>query len=98
MYQLNDEKDVNKIDTTAAYTKGQLQVVNDEEAPNLKVIRGKPNTYIAQRLVDKKKMNNKIYYRVRWKGYPPDQDTWETRKALIEDVPLLVKEYELKNK
>jgi hypothetical protein len=99
MYQLNDEKDVNKIDTTAAYTKGQLQVVNEnEEAPNPKVIRGKPTTYIVQRLVDKKKMKNKIYYRVRWKGYSPDQDTWETRKALIEDVPLLVKEYELKNK
>jgi hypothetical protein len=98
MYQLNDEKDVNKIDTTAAYTKGQLQVVNDdEEAPDPKVIRGKPSTYIVQKLVDKKKENNKVYYKVRWKGYP-GQDTWEPRKTLIEDVPLLVKEYELKNK
>jgi len=99
MYQLNDENDVNKTDTSVAYTKAQLQVVtDDEEAPHPKVIRGNPDTYVVQRLVDKKKQNNKIYYKVRWKGYPPNQDTWEPRKHLIKDVPVLVKAYELKNK
>lgn len=99
MYLLNDEKDINKVDRRAAYTKKQLQVVpQNEEAPPPDVIRGKPTTYIVQKLVEKKKMGNRIYYKVRWKGYPPEQDTWELRSKLVEDVPLLVKEYDNLNK
>jgi hypothetical protein len=33
-------------------------------------------------------------YLVRWRGYPPDQDTWESRVRLLEDVPDLVESYE----
>ncbi len=101
LYQLNDEKDINKIDQSAAYTKGQLQVVpKEEQAPDPSVIRGNPTTFIAEKLVDKKKLNGKEYYKVRWKGFPPEQDTWEPRKNLLEDLPLLVKDFDnkLKNK
>lgn len=99
LYQLNDEKDINKIDYSAAYSKPQLQVVpEDEEAPHPNVIRGKPTTYIAQKIVGKKKEKGRILYRVRWKGYPPEQDTWQLRTELLEDVPLLVHEYENSNK
>jgi len=81
LYQLNDEKDYNKIDQSAAYTKGQLQVVSkDEEAPDPSVIRGNPTTFIAEKLVDRKKLNGKVYYKVKWKGFPSEQDTWEPRK------------------
>ncbi|KAE8957002.1 hypothetical protein PR001_g31532 [Phytophthora rubi] len=34
------------------------------------------------------------YYRVRWLGFPPAEDTWEPRKRLEEDIPDIVKEYE----
>ncbi|GMF59242.1 unnamed protein product [Phytophthora fragariaefolia] len=32
--------------------------------------------------------------RVRWLGYPPDEDTWEPRSVLLRDVPDVVFEYE----
>ncbi|KAE8914158.1 hypothetical protein PF010_g23659 [Phytophthora fragariae] len=35
-----------------------------------------------------------MYYRVRWLGFPPAEDTWDPRTRLVEDVPDIVKEYE----
>ncbi|KAE8877927.1 hypothetical protein PF001_g21672 [Phytophthora fragariae] len=34
------------------------------------------------------------YYRVRWLGFPPAEETWEPRTCLVEDIPDIVKEYE----
>jgi hypothetical protein len=95
IYLLNDIKNINKIDNSVGYTKEQLQVIpKDEEAPNPKVIRGKQTTYVIKKILDKKKVKGKIYYKIRWKGYSEDQDTWEPRTSLIEDVPILVEEFE----
>jgi hypothetical protein len=95
MYLLNDTKNIHKIDKRAAYTKNQLHVVSEnEEAPLPKVIRGNPKTYVISKILDKRKRKNKIEYKIRWKGYGPEDDTWEPRKKLIEDVPLLVDEFE----
>ncbi|KAE8971040.1 hypothetical protein PF010_g28085 [Phytophthora fragariae] len=33
-------------------------------------------------------------YRVRWLGFPADDDTWEPRSTLLRDVPDVVREYE----
>ncbi|KAE9332822.1 hypothetical protein PR003_g14329 [Phytophthora rubi] len=33
-------------------------------------------------------------YRVRWLGFPSDDDTWEPRSTLLRDVPDVVREYE----
>ncbi|KAE9171307.1 hypothetical protein PF002_g29856 [Phytophthora fragariae] len=35
-----------------------------------------------------------MYYRVRWLGFPPAENTWEPRTRLVEDIPDIVKEYE----
>lgn len=97
MYMLNDEKNPDRMDSSATYTKKQLQVVSeDEEAPDPIVIRGKPTTYVVQKIVGRKKEKNRIYLKVRWKGFPPDQDTWQLRSELIKSVPQLVKDFENK--
>ena len=96
MYLLDGKVGKREV-TPIAYTKNQLQVVPaDEKPPNPKVIRGKPNTYIVEKIVDKKKEGNRIYYKVRWLGYSAKDDTYELRSELIKDVPDLIKEYEKK--
>ncbi|GMF33320.1 unnamed protein product [Phytophthora lilii] len=34
------------------------------------------------------------FYRVRWLGHSPTEDTWEPRRRLLEDVPDVVNDYE----
>jgi len=66
LYLLNDTNNIDKIDNSVAYTKQQLQVVHDdEEAPDKRTIRGQPTTYVVQKIVDKKKIKSRIYYRVK---------------------------------
>ncbi|KAE9203088.1 hypothetical protein PF005_g14336 [Phytophthora fragariae] len=65
--------------------------------------------WIAKRIVDRETRKTRAsatasasrraratetYYRVRWLGFPPAEDTWEPRKRLVEDIPDIVKEYE----
>lgn len=101
MYIVSDDN--GKIDNRQAYTKNQLlQVKDNEKQPDKKLIRpvtkkkGK-EVYIVSKLVERKKMSGKIHFKVRWKGFGPDDDTWETRTSLLEDVPDLVKEFEKNN-
>lgn len=73
---------------TNAYTRGQLQVYNKDE------VKPEPRKYIVEKIVGKRKVNNKIEYHVKWLGYPADQNTWEPRAQLIKDVPQMVDAYE----
>jgi Chromo (CHRromatin Organisation MOdifier) domain len=95
LYQLDDKNKDNQIDTLAAYTKKQLQVVpENEQAPPKSVIRGKPDSYVAEKIIGKKKMKNRIYYKIKWKGFPESEATFELRTKMLEDVPQLVEQYE----
>ena len=84
--------------TPIAYTKAQLNPVGvDEMLPNPNIIRGKPKQYIAEKLMDKKKIKNKIHYLVKWIGFDSKDNTWEPRTTLNKEVPELVQEYEDNN-
>lgn len=94
LYLLNDPKNIDKVDYQTGYTKNQLQVVpKDEEAPHPSVIRGKPTTYTVEKILDRKKVGNKIKYLVKWKGFSKNDATWEDAKKLKEDIPHMIAEY-----
>jgi hypothetical protein len=97
LYLLSDVNDPNKIDNRVAYTKNQLQIVKANELdPDYRLIVGKPSTYIVKDIIGKKIIRGKTYYLVLWKGYPPEEATWESRENLIRDVPELVRKFESK--
>lgn len=90
-------------DTSVAYTKKQLQIVTEDEkkpAPQAiqpaKKIKNQ-DAYKVEKIVGKKKQKGKIMYLVKWVGFPSDDNTWEPKKILLEDVPELVKKYEEDN-
>jgi hypothetical protein len=76
------------------YTRNRLQVVGEALPPKPTVIRGKPAMYSAEEILDRRKRKNQVEYKVRWRGYPLSEATWEPRKRLIEDVPDMVAAYE----
>jgi hypothetical protein len=35
------------------------------------------DVYEVEKILERKKEHGKWMYKVRWKGYPPDEDSWE---------------------
>jgi len=72
------------------YTRNQLQVLNPQEkAPPKKVLRGDVDKWAIKEIIDKRKKNGKIEYKVVW--MLDNEVTWEPRSTLIKDVPDLIK-------
>ena len=95
LYRVSVHDNPDEIDHRAAYTKKQLQIVHENEvAPNPNAIRGNPESYIAVKVVDKKKERNRIYYKVRWRGFDANSDSWQLGTEVRNDIPNLVREYE----
>ena len=66
------------------YTYNQLQVVPaGEKEPPASVIRGVPKQYTIKEIIGKKKEKNKIFYKIRWRGYGAEDDTWEPKSHLL---------------
>ena len=81
-----------------ARTKQQLNIVpKNEQPPNIKYIRGKPDHYIINDIVDKKKIGNKYQYKVNWKGYPHSEDSFidESQLNRTEDLKQMKNEFNL---
>jgi hypothetical protein len=69
MYQIDKDN--------VARTKQQLQVIKgDEKPPDPKYIRGNPQHYIINKIVDKRKRNGKEEYLVKWKSFSDSNNTW----------------------
>ena len=57
--------------------------------------------YYIERILDKRKVNGKFEYKIKWEGYPLNQSTWEPLENLqtaMELVNEFDKVYELQNK
>ena len=94
------------------YTKYQLQVVTtDEIRPKRREKAAEPEPepepepveedgpdkkYEVEKLLSRKTVKGKIYFRVKWKGY--DEITEETRANMNRQVPVMVAEYEATHK
>jgi hypothetical protein len=50
--------------------------------------------YVVSQILDKKTINRKVYYFVRWKNYGNKYNTWEPRDELLLDVPKIVNAFE----
>jgi hypothetical protein len=76
---------VNQKDRVA-YTKQQLIQIDKEkenEKPELE-----EGFYKVEAFRKKRKNKNRIEYLVKWEDYPENQNTWESRQSLIEDIGL----------
>ena len=49
--------------------------------------------YNIEKILDRRKTNGKIEYKIKWEGYPMSQSTWEPMKNL-ESAKELVEEYD----
>lgn len=50
--------------------------------------------FVVEKLLSRKKIKNKIYFLVKWKGYSNKHNTMEPRTQMMEDVPDMVKKFE----
>ena len=92
MYLLNDFKAF-----PVAYTKSQLQLVSEnEEYPSHKILKNKneDKKYKIEKILDRKYINGKIHYKIKWMGYPTSDSTYEPRSVLLKEVPEMIKEYD----
>ncbi|GMF50943.1 unnamed protein product [Phytophthora fragariaefolia] len=56
------------------------------------------NRWIVQRIVDRQiRTQGPDHFRICWKGFPPNHDTWEPRNVLMRGVPEMVTKYEARH-
>lgn len=71
----------------ASFTENELIHADENEAE-----------FEVKKVIGKKKVKNKIYYLIWWRGYSKDEATWESRKKLLEDgIGNLIQEFENNN-
>jgi hypothetical protein len=96
MYLVDGTSGPNKI-LPVAYTRNQLQIIPpDEQYPDKKVIRGTPDTYVIEKLIDRRKHKGRIQFLVKWAGHPADDNSWEPRTEIKKVAPVYLEAYEKK--
>jgi len=76
MYIVDDDYNVLR-------TKQQLQVVEDNETPpDVGYIRGKPDTFIIEKIINKRNRGNRIEYLIKWKSYDDSHNSWVPSREL----------------
>ena len=70
-YQIDDED--GKQDDSVSYLRDELQPIGKQDYGDYKTITKKkslPKTFIAQHVLGEKMLNNKLYYIVKYRGFP----------------------------
>ena len=80
----------NELQIVIADTENPMDLLDDEPDGNKLIIKNKKDrTYIVKNIIGKKKINNKLYYNVLWKGFV--KPSWTLKSELNKDI---IKEYE----
>lgn len=85
LYILNAPGKKDKTENVG-YSGYELQLVEKDEnyGDHKKILlKKKPTKFIAERILDKKKVKGKTMYHVKWRGY--DETSWEERKSFLEN-------------
>lgn len=73
-----------------AYTYEQLRAVKPDEQD----LKASSKKYNVEKILAKKRINNKVHYKIKWEGYPTSSNTWEPRSELIKTIPDIVKQFD----
>lgn len=52
------------------------------------------NTYVVEKLLDRRNLEGRIEYLVKWKDYPNSMATWEPRDSLMETMEHAVEKFD----
>jgi hypothetical protein len=99
MYLLDGKFGDKKIECTG-YTRNHKQKVSRQEVPEHETVAPVPveeDRFEFEKILESKKVGNKLYYFIIWKGYHKKHSTWEARSELIKDVPQAILAYEKKH-
>ncbi|RMZ86659.1 hypothetical protein DV736_g6115, partial [Chaetothyriales sp. CBS 134916] len=58
------------------------------------IVVGNEERWIIDRLLRKERRGQETYYKIRWQGYGPAEDSWEEEQELRSQVPELVDAFE----
>lgn len=101
MYLLDGKSGKLKIEPVA-YTKNQLQVVEEEEVPDESTLRTKTPYRRVEKIIGKLKKGGVMHYKVKWAGLPESKATMVPVTTLKEDIPkalpTLIAQYEASRK
>jgi hypothetical protein len=67
---------------------------NNEYGIKYEIESDEEPSYEVDKIVAKRENKGKIEYKVHWKGFKNNEDTWEPRKQLMENASEAVKKYE----
>ena len=48
------------------------------------------NLYLIEKILDRRKANNRLEYKIKWEGYPMNQSTWEPIENLKTAIELVI--------
>ncbi len=54
------------------------------------------NLYLIEKILDRRRNNNRLEYKIKWEGYPMSQSTWEPLENLVSAIEY-VEEYDKKH-
>ncbi|CAH8656803.1 unnamed protein product [Heterobilharzia americana] len=61
-------------------------------------VNEEPNVYSVDNIVGRRVRRGRVEYRVRWKGFTPDQDSWEPFTSLREPCLPLIHDFHIRHR